>query len=270
MAALLRFDLASRVRRPSKRPITLAKITTTQAQAMTLATIYMRVIAAWQTGLERINAAYAKSLSELQTDSADDIRGAMDAVTAEIQRLVLLLTPDLRQWTFSVERVQRGKWTQSILSAADVDLNTILTAGDVNDTLQAAIEWNVSLVRDVSDEARKRIANAVFAGLQQRKPAAEVSKEISEAVGMARARARRIASDQTIKLGERLNRARQEQAGLTHFKWRHSAKRHPRVWHEARNGKVYSWADPGIAADDMPGVPVACGCTAQGYISFAD
>jgi hypothetical protein len=267
---MLKFSLASRVakQRRSRKPIVLAKIVTTQAQAQNLFAIYVRVVSTWNAALERINAAYAKTLSEITTDSSDDIRSAMDAVQAEIQRLVLLLTPDLRQWAFGVERVQRDKFVSSVLSASDVDLNTILTAGDVNDTLQAAIDWNVSLIKDVSDETRRRIANAIFAGLTARKSAADIATELRDIVAMSRTRALRIAGDQTVKLGERLNRARQEQTGLTHFKWRHSAKRHPRLWHEARDGKVYPWEGSGIPADDMPGVPPMCGCTAQGVITF--
>jgi len=258
------------MKRPSKKPIPLARITSTKAQADALAVIYLKVPAAWAAAAERINAAYEKTLFELTTDSADDIKGGLDEVSAEIQRLVILLTPDLRQWAMRVEAVQRDKWVSSVLSATDVDLDTVLTAGDVEDTLQAQIAWNVSLIRDISDETRRRIANAIFAGLQQRKPAREVAREIRDTVGMARSRARRIASDQTIKLGERLNRARQQQAGLTHFKWRHSAKAHPRIWHEARDGKVYPWEGSGIPADDMPGVPPYCGCTAQGVITFGE
>jgi uncharacterized protein with gpF-like domain len=272
MAPPLKFSLATRIaaQRRSQKPITLAKIATTQAQAQNLFAIYARVVSAWKDALERINAAYAKTLSEITTDSADDIRSAMDAVDAEIQRIVLLLTPDLRQWALGIERVQRDKFVSSVLSASAVDLNTVLTAGDMNDTLQAAIEWNVSLIKDVSDETRRRIANAIFAGLTARMPAVDVAKEIQEAVAMSRARALRIAGDQTVKLGERLNRARQEQAGVTKFKWRHSAKRHPRSWHLARDGKVYPWEGSGIPADDMPGVPPLCGCTAQGVITFDD
>jgi SPP1 gp7 family putative phage head morphogenesis protein len=266
----MRFDLASRLRRPSRKPIALAKITTTKAQEDALFALYQRATAAWTAGSVRINAAYAKTLSELATDTADDIRSALDAIAAEIQRLVILLTPDLRQWALSVERVQRGKFVSSVLSATAVDLDTILTAGDVEDTLAAQIEWNVSLIRDVSDQARRRIANAIFAGLQQRTPAAAIAREIRDGIGIERARARRIAGDQTVKLGERLNRARQQQAGLTHFKWRHSAKRHPRIWHEARDGKVYPWEGSGIPADDMPGVPPFCGCTAQGVVVFEE
>jgi uncharacterized protein with gpF-like domain len=264
----VKLALASRIRRPSKKLITLRPITTTAAQASDLAAIYLRVVAGWTAGKDRIVAAYERTLIEMQMDSADDIKAAIGDIANALQRLVLQLTPDLREWAFRIERVQRGKWIRSILSAADVDLSTVLTAGDVDDTLQAQIEWNVALVRDVSNETRRRIENAVFAGLQARKPASEVAKEIVEAAGMARQRARRIAADQTVKLGERLNRARQEQAGLTKFKWRHSGKLHPRSWHLARNGKVYPWEGSGIPADDMPGIQPYCGCTAQGVVEF--
>jgi SPP1 gp7 family putative phage head morphogenesis protein len=240
------------------------------AQALALLTIYAKAIAPWTAAAARIVAEYEHTLSGMTKDSPSSTGDAIDSVAAEIQRLVILLTPELRQWALRVESVQRGKWVSSVLSATDVDLNTVLTAGDVEDTVAASLEWNVSLIRDVSDETRKRIANIVFAGFQQRKAAADVAKEISEAIGMARSRARRIASDQTVKLGARLNQARQEQAGITSFKWRHSAKRHPRSWHLHRDGKVYSWEHPGIPADDMPGVPPYCGCTAQGVLSFDD
>ncbi|MGJ0508917.1 MAG: minor capsid protein [Methylocystis sp.] len=264
----MKIDLARMTKRPSKRPIVLRPIMTTAAQADTLSAVYLRIVKAWSEGQDRINSAYAKTLNELQTDSADDIQRAIDELADTIRRLVLTLTPDLRNWALGIERVQRGKWISNIMSAASVDLTTVLTPGDVEDTLQAQIEWNVSLIRDVSDETRRRIANSVFAGLQQRKPANEIAREISEAIGMARARARRIASDQTIKLGERLNRARQEQAGISKFKWRHSGKLHPRSWHLARNGKIYPWTNSGIPASDMPGVPPFCGCTAQGVVEF--
>lgn len=264
----MKFDLASRIRRPSKRPIVLANIAPTRAQANDLARIYLRVVAAWRESLQRIVAAYERTLGELTTDSPSDIRTAIDGVAADIQRLILLLTPELRDWAVRVEKVQRGKWVASVLSATSVDLNTILTAGDVNDTVEAALAWNTALVRDVSEETRRRIANAVFAGLQRRAPAREIAKEIADATALARARSLRIAADQTTKLGAQLNRARRIQAGIGQYKWRHSAKRHPRLWHEARDGKVFKNDDPRIPADDRAGIPPYCGCTEQAVISF--
>lgn len=274
---MFKLNLASRIKRPSRRPITLANIAPTQAQASDLARIYLRIVTAWQIRIPGIVAEYERSIAQLYdssvqltTDSPATTGSSIDSVAAEIQRLVLLLTPDLRHWALRVEDVHRGKWTRSVMSATDVDLNTVLTAGDVNDTVEASINWNVALIRDVDSELQRKISNAVFAGFQRRAPASEIAKEIREATSMARARSLRIAGDQTVKLGARLNQARQEQAGLTSFKWRHSAKAHPRSWHLARDGKIYPWKNSGIPADDMPGVPVACGCTAQGVVSFGD
>jgi uncharacterized protein with gpF-like domain len=265
-----KFDLASRVPRPSKRPIVLANITTTAAQEGDLRAIYYQVVNTWSDAKAKIMAEYEKTLNELQTDSAASTGNEIDSVAEEIRRLVLLLTPDLRRWALRVEAVHRGKWVRNIMSATSVDLSTILSPDDVADTVEASLEWNTALIRDVSDETRRRIANSVFAGFQRRAPAAEIAKEISASVGLARARSRRIAADQSVKLGARLNRARQIQAGLTSFKWRHSGKVHPRSWHLARNDKVYPWEGSGIPADDMPGVPPFCGCTAQGVVTFDD
>jgi SPP1 gp7 family putative phage head morphogenesis protein len=265
----VKFDLSQMVRRPSKRPIVLANVKPTQAQADDLATLYLRVVARWTAAIDRIIAAYSAALSRLQTDSANDAGSTIDSVDAEVQRLILLLTPELRDWALKVERVHRGKWAANVLSAASVDLSTVLSASDVSETVDAVVNWNAALVADVSDEAKRRIANAVFAGLQQRKPADEVAREIRDITGMARARARRVASDQTVKLGARLNQARQEQAGISRFVWVHSAKAHPRLWHLARNGKVFEWSDPKIASD-LPGYAPFCGCTGRAYMSFDD
>jgi uncharacterized protein with gpF-like domain len=260
-------NLAARVRRPSKKPITLANIATTQAQATDLLALYAKIIAAWSESQKHIVAEYERTIAAMTTDSPASTGDAIDSVAGQIQRLVMLLTPDLRRWALRVEDVHRGKWVRSVLSATDVDMNTILSPYDVNDTIDASLNWNVSLIRDVSDEIRQRISNAVFAGFQRRASARDIAKEISDSIGMGRARARRIAADQTVKLGARLNRARQEQAGLTHFKWRHSGKLHPRNWHLARDGNVYPWEGSGsIAPDDRPGVPPFCGCTAQGIL----
>lgn len=181
-----------------------------------------------------------------------------------------MLTPDLRDWALRVEAVHRGKWIRNIFSAVSIDLSTVLSALDVTDTVQASIEWNVSLIKDVSDEIRRKVVNSVFSGFQARKPAREIAKEIREATGLARQRSLRIAADQTVKLGSRLNQARQQQAGLDHFKWRHSGKAHPRLRHKERDGKVYPWEGSGIPSDDMPGVPPYCGCTSQGVLKLGD
>lgn len=265
-----KLDLPAMAKRlTNRREIVLPNIATTQAQADSLALIYLRAVRLWTEAQDRIVAVYERTLSELTRDSPADAGGSIDSVDAQLQRLVLELTPELRRWAFGIERVHRGRWIRNVFSATSIDLTTILYADDMAETVEASIEWNVALIRDVSDETRRKVSGLVFSGFQQRRPAREIAKDIREATGLARQRSLRIAADQTTKLGGQLNRARQLQAGLTNFRWRHSGKRHPREWHKERDGKVFDWSGD-IPADDLPSIPPWCGCTAQGIVRTAD
>jgi hypothetical protein len=164
----MKFDLASRTQRRSRKPITLPDISTTKAQAATLSAIYAKVIAIWTAGAPHVVAEYESTLAEMQRDSAETTGSAIESLGEQIRRLVLMLTPELRDWAFKVEDVHRGKWVRNVFSATSVDLTTILTPGDMTDTVEEAINWNVALIKDVSDEIRRRIVASVFTGFQRK------------------------------------------------------------------------------------------------------
>jgi len=139
------------------------------------------------------------------------------------------------------------------------------------------IARNVGLVRSVSDETRRRIADAVFRGLQARTPPRTVAKEIAEAVGIGRKRALRIAAHQNVVLSSQLNEERRRQAGITEWIWVHSRKRHPRLEHQERDGNLYT-DDPSKAGreyegktirpapETRPGEEINCGCTSRALL----
>lgn len=264
-----RFNLAQMARR--QRNIRRSSITLRDiAPPATLAgdlfrACYLPVITAWIAALPRIEAAYARSLSEITQDSPADVRGEINGASESINRLVLLLSPGVRDWALRVEQWQRGKWRGAVLSATGVDLGVMLGAPDVRATLETTIEWNVALIKDVSAQAEKRISNAVFDGLRNRTPTREVAKSIREAADMGRARSVRIASDQLSKITESLADERRREAGIDAWKWRHSGKLHPRVDHVARNGKEYT---DETAPKDRPGQLPFCGCRSQAVITF--
>lgn len=278
----MKFNLARQVRRPSKRPIDLPPIHTTKAQADDLAVLYARITAHWQEAVPHIVTAYGHALAQkLRTDSVEQTGSIIDVAGDAIQRLLVVLTPDLRRWALRVESWHRGKFIRGVLSGAGVDLGTQIGPLDAQDTVEAVVQRNVALVRDVSEEIRSRIADAVFRGYQQRTPAVALGKEINEAVSLGRARSNRIAGDQVVKLSSALDAERQRQAGLDVWKWRWSHKRHGRPAHIARDGHLYSddeaWVgkesggiEIGEPPQDLPGVLPFCGCVRQGVIVFAD
>lgn len=264
------FDLAAltrRARNPRKRQIELREIVPTNALATDLFAIYRPVITTWTEALPRILAAYERTLTEREgiRDSVSDIQSSLDFAKSEINRLLLVLTPSLRRWALSVEKWHRGKWIANTLAATGVSLDTLIGPEDVAEPVSAVIARNAALVRDVSAQTENRIADIVFRAFTARTPARDVAKEMSEAVGMGRKRALRIASDQTTKLASELDGERMRQAGIEAWLWRSSHKQNFRPEHQARDGKRYTWSD---APNDLPGQLPFCGCRKQALVSF--
>lgn len=281
----MRFDLTRLARRPrGKRAVILRDIAPPAMFATDLyRAVFAPVVALWQRRSERILAEYGRSLSAITTDSAADLNSELDEAAAEMSRLLLVLQPALRDWQVRFERWYRGRFVAAVYSATNVELSSMLTAGDVQQTLDDLLQWNVSLIRDISDQARQRIGNAVFAGLQNRTPAREVAGQIREAVGMSRRRAQNVAADQMQKLSAALASERREQAGLTVYEWKHGRKLRPRETHKARDGNLYS-SDPAmigktidgkvvlkeVEAADRPGRPPWCSCRELAVMIWGD
>lgn len=275
----MKFSLAAmirRVRKPRRKSIALREIAPPAVLATGLyRAFYAPVITAWQEAEARILAEYERTLAEMTTDSPADMDGTLRGIGELLERLLLTLTPRLRDWAVRLENWHRGKWRGAVLAAAGVDLQTMLGPEDVAETVEAFLARNAGLVRNVSEEARGRITDIVFRGLTARTPARDVAREIAEAIGMARRRALGIASDQLTKATSALDSERMRQAGIEEFIYRHSGKRHARPWHKARNGKRYNLdtlhevdGDDVIEPNDAPGVPPFCACRKQAAISF--
>lgn len=266
----MKFDLAQMVRRksnPRRSSIPLREIVPPATLGGDLyRAAYKPVVDLWSAAEPRLIAEYERTLAAMTMDSPADIQREIDAVAGEVQRLLLILTPRLRDWAVRVEGWHRRKWRSAVLSATGVDLDTLIGPADVAETIETVIQRNVALIKDVSAQAQGRISDAVFRGLTERKPAREVAKEVREAVDMGRRRSINIASDQLTKLSSSLDGERMRQAGIDSWKWRHSGKAHPRTEHQAREGKVYTFTKPPA---EMPGQLPFCGCRKQAVIDLA-
>ncbi|TNE38316.1 MAG: hypothetical protein EP345_17550 [Sphingomonadales bacterium] len=276
------FDLATLARRRRnirRKIIVLRDIVPTTIMATNLYTIYARMLSAWDAALPRIISTYERTLSEMTTDSPTDVAQEVEDAGSAINRLLLILTPEVRDWAIGVEQWQRSKWISTVLSGTGVDLSTFIGASDARMTLETAINWNVSLISNVSQQAQQRISNAVFDGLRNNNPPRELAKDLREAVTMGRDQAMRRASDQLNKLSASLADERRRQAGLPVWKWVHSRKLHPRQTHIDRDGHLYS-DDPELVGKvvdgktimappkDLPGQLPYCGCRSQSVLVF--
>lgn len=238
---------------------------------------YKPMIDVWYDALPAINAAYARSLSEIIQDDAADVNATLDEAQAQVLRLMPFLSTRVRDWAFGVGEYVTNKWRGAILSACKVDVGTLLGPEAIRAPLGTVIEWNVALIKDVSTQTQQKMANAIFSGLNQRKAARDVAKELSEITGMGRDRSLRIASDQLSRAAGSVAEERQREAGIEEVEWVHSRKKNPRKEHQARNGKVFyletkKAVDGGetVPADDWVQQPPYCGCRTRAWVDLSD
>ena len=264
----MKYDLAQMTRRaknPRRASIKIRDIRTPTMFAGDLyRSSYKPAIDVWAEAIPAIVSEYSRTLGQT-TDSPADIDAKMQEAERRFNLLSLTITPNIQRWALRVESWWRGKWRAGILSATNVDIGTLIGPSDVRQTLEAAINWNVALVKDISAEAQRRMTSIIYDGLRGNKPAREVAKELRGVVDLGRARSVRIASDQLAKLTSTLADERRREAGLDTWIWLHSGKLNGRDDHIARDGKEYSDASP---PPEMPGQLPFCGCRSQSLIRF--
>lgn len=277
----MKVDLAAMTRRAKNPRRTVIPIRPIKAQATQATNLwqsaYRPVVQTWEAALPAILAEYERTLAEMTTDSPADVEARIGQAEAAAQSVMLQVSIALDRWAATVERWHRRRWVANVLSATSVDLSTMIGAGDMRMTIEAAIARNTGLIKSVSDETRRRVGDAVFRGLQNRTPSRDVARQLREAVGIERRRALRIAADQNSKLAGALNEERRRQAGISAWAWVHSGKLNPREDHLARDGKLYSddKADHGREyqgktvrkpPDDLPSQLPFCGCTSRAVL----
>lgn len=277
---MLRFNLAALVKRarPRQRSLTIRSLSPPGVLRANLERRLLSVVRAiWQGVRDRIMPEYQRQLDAalardraaaagVVMDDARDLSNVSSALWDELDRIVLELVPDIQLWSLQVEAWHRGAWAQA-LTPSGVQLNTLMAASDVADTMEGVVQANVALVRGISSEARTRIEGIVFRGFQDRLPARQIARDIAKSVAMSRARALRIAADQTAKLSAQLDTERMLQAGIEEFTWMHSGKLHYRPWHRARDGQRFKLKGD-IPPDDMPGIPPFCGCKKRAELTL--
>lgn len=268
------FDLAALARSAGvrkSRPI--PNIEATQAHKDRLRRAYMQVVLYWdQRAREKLLPTYRDTFA----DSFSDYEREMAAAEEGARILVASLTlagGEIVRWAEAVESWHTNRVIAGVLSAARVDVSTRLSPFDVRQSVREVLAWNTSLISNVSEQMRERIANVFFAGFQAGTPPAELGREIAKVTGMGRRRAKNIAADQTVKLSAALDRARQAEMGLTEWVWRSSHKVNYRPEHLARDGKHYANTDhfaeqTGLNKPpaDQPGELPYCGCTRQAWL----
>lgn len=163
-------------------------------------------------------------------------------------------------------KAHTAKWTATVASQAQIDVRYLLGDDELVNLLSIRSEEFNRLIKSLSNEALDRIERQTLGAIFEGRSNAEIAKSLQEAEGLSRNRARLIARDQASKLNGAMNQFRQEQAGITHYKWRTILDGRERPSHHANNGKIFSWATP-PKTTGHPGHDINCRCRGLAIIT---
>lgn len=150
---------------------------------------------------------------------------------------------------------------------ASIGIDPFIADVNLPSQIDGFVADNVSLIKSLKTDQLARVEGIVARGLRSGARVETVSKEIRESFGISRRRAELIATDQINKLNGQLTRSRQQQAGITEYRWSTSRDERVRPGHRALDGTTQKWSKPPITNPKTggrahPGQDIRCRCQA--------
>lgn len=127
--------------------------------------------------------------------------------------------------------------------------------------LRTWVGENVGLIKSIGDDMLGEVEKLVTSGVTAGRRWEGIAKDVRKRFGVSEARARLISRDQVGKFYGQVQRARQENLGVTSYLWDTAGDERVREEHRVRAGQRFFWNDP--PEDGHPGFPINCRCTAK-------
>lgn len=205
-----------------------------------------------------------------RNDSATDLMLAVAQIFTTIKNNVIARTIGfgLRRKLESLAHLNRKltvkEWKKAIKATLGIDIREDYYLGDFYvEQLKKWVEDNVGLISSIPEDTLEKMKDIVYDGFTNGKTTTRMVKEIQIVYGVSRRRAELIARDQTAKLNGHIQKAQQQDAGITEYIWSTTGDERVRRSHQELNGKKFSWDDPPENSDGRkchPGQDFQCRC----------
>lgn len=268
----------NQARTTRRKRTVLRPIGATVAFETTLRMITLRIL---REGAARVASdvlpAAISAKAQMMRDDLNWFERAMRALRDLLDGFVDGAREEIKQAFETEEQRHSRRFNEAMRSAIGIDLGRVIIGEGITDTIEAAVQRNVALIRGLGSDTAKRLETALLNALTTGLNNAEIAKLITKEFGIGSRRAKLIARDQAASFNGDLNRVRQKAAGVTEYVWSTSMDervrgnpdgKYPnaRPSHWAREGKTFRWNDP--PSDGHPGQPINCRCTARAVIEF--
>lgn len=152
--------------------------------------------------------------------------------------------------------------------AIGTSVNDLLQDGPSAAEVQLSIDQSTQLITTLSQDLSARLAQEIMKGISEGRDDFSLRSYIlEEAKGYPEWRAKLIARDQTNKLFSHLSRVRQQNLGITQYRWRTVGDLAVRDTHEALSGTLQEWSSPPDVGH--PGEDIQCRCVADPVLETA-
>lgn len=262
---MIRLDISELMRAAGirRKAVTLRPIEPTGAQENEIYSIYLNSIRIWQRCAAQIAASWTQPTITVDADGRE-LQWLVDQANAQADATIIYQTDKLGKWVTKVGSWHGQKTIFGVKSATGTDIAPFIRLSDADAILREAVRRNTALISNVNADTKNRIEQVIYDGFARRLNKKQLTDELAKAMGITKRRARIIAGDQTHKLNIALTQYRNQQLGITSYKWMTRRDDRVRPAHRARQGKLFRWDKPPF--DGHPGYAVGCRCIAQAVI----
>lgn len=211
-------------------------------------------------------------VSGMRNDSATDLMLAVTQLLNQILNMITAKTTGfgLRRKLESLANLTRKltvkEWKKAIHNTLGIDIREDYYLGDFYiEQLERWVEYNVGLIKTIPQNTLGDMRDIIYDGYTAGMTTTAISKEIRKSYMVTRKKALLLARDQIAKLNSDIQRAQQEDAGITEYIWDDCKDERVRASHRKLDGHKFSWRDPPVVDEKTgrrcnPGQDYNCRC----------
>lgn len=185
----------------------------------------------------------------------DDFIDFLNETMAYIQ---ILLLPKQEETIQRAKRIgleiavfNERQYEKTVNSVLGIDV--FLEEPWLKNQLELFANQNSQLIKNMTDNEMERVSGIVQRGLQEGSSYESIADNIEKSFGITRRHAKLIARDQTSKLNGSLTKLRQQELGITQYRWQTSDDERVRQTHKVLEGKICRWDDPTVFLNEDTG-----------------
>lgn len=197
-------------------------------------------------------------LPDVRPDSVTRKDNFIDFLNETMVYIEILLQPKQEQTIQKAKRFgleiaifNQRQYEKTVNSVLGIDV--FLEEPWLKNQLELFANQNAQLIENMSNNEMERVSGIVQRGLQEGSSYEAIAEDIEKSFGITRRHAKLIARDQTTKLNGSLTKLRQQELGISQYRWLTAGDERVRQSHRVLDGKICRWDDPTVYLNESSG-----------------